>query len=759
MSETEGKNSLGSDRATTAAEAERAAGVGLGYHERDAELGILNRIFHPIGRILESENTDLTSVFFTMLHPTEWEVIYYGVGGKVDREAGARLHEYMRGVVGSRRENESWTDLLDRSLREFKERGAQSDELRGAAIHTFQSQKVRLGSTDKPASRLGRIFYRWYLEGEKDPSAPLWFQDALEFASEHQFLVDRLKSTKESVPQFAVEFPSEEGPRATVLVYRNYMTREGLINRGNFEAFLAEYLYYCCAPEITKRKNPPPKSSELDHYFFPLSGLGQWRAAACWLSVRSEKSRAEALNPALSRSLSVLCSQALIEGFSLKLARVLVDQRPELEGREAREARFEGICEAFAVLWWAREIAFFRTGACVHRAARDHCGKLVPDPARQTLLHPSADSRMLRAHRVSEHDQVVVELDLGNLQEDVRRRYKALQPEVIRDLLGFDQVVYSACLFDDRAEAELKEFEEHLGERIAAVITLFHNQRLKTEYMTLEAIGHTMKNTVKAVGWYRAWVDLRTVPDPQPPAVAQAIQALGMFMLVEGLGGLLRLASMARQGNLDKLSGWTNMEQLAEWKSAAPEVFRRYVDYFRDVISVICYGLRGNQGFQLRVEQRGEQPAEEWVATDEPLGRSIEDWFRKYNALPPFRLTDRDSHLALFACLNEPVSNALQKLDKERKRGLFIVITDDLPRAILVTVGNRTDKPPSTMPPGLSQARALFGWTHLATIEEGAGRGRPDPVFEAGPDGPAYWITVRLHPQQLARRILGLEED
>jgi hypothetical protein len=699
-------------------------------HEME-DFRTLNRTLPEIGRILEEYLG--VPLFFITLHPTQWALQYYS--GTVPQSSGER--DVLDAVIKrfSRCENKKDLDdlicwMADRST-EFSR-----EDLFQAADRLLAANELSLGwinSGDGSATRA-----HWLLD--QDRPAPLrWFQFALDFAFVYQFDAAR-------VP------PEERGKvvfddNSSIMRVPEYISAPLLVDATSFRSYFAEYLYSqrgeIPKPHLGESQIPEEKKpSKLDHFFVPLAGFGQWRAAACWIVNRSKglqikRERKIDRGRGLHDTLQSLFSQILVDAFARNLDSALVQWHEQTEGSTA-------IYNAFASLWWSHEIAFFRSGQCVARLLRDpRSGSLELSAHLHSSLEPLESERFLSTCYDSAFS--LLQLDLKKLPQ--------LDEEVRDVLFGFDQVVFSIPLFDQSFEMNVKSlYAERIAERLLTAPQLYNLRRSATRLQIVEVVGHHMKSTVTITGWRRALQLLQEFQERQEnksPDVDEAIHSLSLFEFVEGSGGLLRLMSLCFQGYFDKLSDWTSPRSLARWYEEDPgRLLALYVEYIKRFVTVHCRGLNWRRGFHLTVER--EDGTEELdIDTGQLPGGSIREWIDELGEIPPLSARyGPDAHVTLLSTLTEALCNAiktLQKLHKDHGRvgSLLVRVIPDFPRQVRVEIGNDIAERPKAMAQGLSQTREVLRFTDLATISEI----KEDDLHR-------YWIQTDLHPVRLVERIL-----
>ncbi len=679
---------------------------------------VLGRIFGPtMGRILEKHLE--VPVFFLTPHPKTWTLEYYAEAGAAREEISFPdlIRKHRDPALGS---DANALDKLVENLGSFDPAA-----LRAAAAIELCDTKLPLGWTDaKRAAELG-LPSNWALS--RGGSSTLRFmQHALDYAHSAKFDALAAPSGKRKLGPY--------GRSKKLIKISDYMKEKGLIDEGSFSSYLAESLY--SQPLTTTEKNVP---SRLDHFFLPLAGLGQWRAAACWVAYQQVWKRKKLdIDEGMQASIQALFSQALIDAFISQLDQALVVQTSSASRRDV-------LHDVFTLLWWSHEISFFRDGGCVALRRRNEEGRLVVANPKHANLAPSDGKGFLSI--CADPSCSTVQLDLTQLESE---------RSLAREVFDCDRILFSVRLIDP-AERDMVEsvYGERLRERIGLSLRHYHLQQNATRAQTVEAIGHSMKNTVHITGWQESLRALQDLPAPRDPAVEAAIRSLSLYALVSGLGGLLRLVSLCERNEFDKIGSWSTPSALASWLNDPHKAFERYVTFIRNYVATICHGLGWRDGFELSID--GDSPSEvRYVGTLEPPQGSIRAWISEYGHLPPLSATEGpDAHTALMSALTEPISNAVRALlsmrrgPSARAGRLFVRIAANFPAGINVLIGNETDRPPSGTPPGLVLHRELLARSHLASLRQSS-----PPEWSAS-EMASYWIEVQLHPRELAERILA----
>jgi hypothetical protein len=356
----------------------------------------LSRTFRGIARALQ--DTLHAPIFFIALHPHLWADEYYGVLGS-SAENENRRAQWLMGRIDklSSTRADDWV-ALDSIAEELVSEIGKSDphEILSGAFNVLSRQPVRMGSRrlDGSAGRPGaRQESAFFLRGGGTP-APGWFQDALDFGGNWELKIEDFRqflgtSRDNRFCKFRWPFGTD---RARLMEVQTYVKREGLMS-GRLAIFIAEYLYYLAGMQLLGHgENRHPNPSELDHFFLPLRGLGQWRASACWLRfnpVTRNTQLPEFPGAALPTALEELTTKSILESFRVRLEQAIATRRrlfvPDQASFIEVDNPLADLAYAFSTLWWSEEILLLERDKCVFRLARDGGGDLVPQECTEPL--------------------------------------------------------------------------------------------------------------------------------------------------------------------------------------------------------------------------------------------------------------------------------------------------------------------------------------------------------------------------------------
>jgi len=686
-----------------------------------------SRLFGPLADLLDRLIPG-GSLFFLAMDPVSTSVRFYRTGrslepGVSDQQMDATVAGYTS-TKAFLHTHESLCDQINNILTTGAPT-AIANRLYAWALHRLDTQTLVLG-------------------GGKTGRARLRFQDALEFAASG---LDAVKNDDDSTHDY------RQLSEGTVLCVPCYVERPLLIVPETRPTFVAEYVYWLRRRSMEHLYH----SRGLDLYFLPLRGLGQRRASAVWLEATVDSAmmhdRLLPVNAALCRALEALYSATILDEFLLSAFRT--------EQARLGSGRVE---EAFKSLWWADELAFFREGQFRRGFLRDD------NAMRET--GPSALTHALK--RQSQQDSFLVATPVDGSPELTRvvlylRRLSAVVPstspeviDAICRLVGFDEVHF-VCPFFDTEDFATSRWDEQLAERIGRMAESLRAAAKGERTAAYESIGHTLKTAVQLTGW-RGWHQslrelARSHEDQADSLVLNgAANALALFSLAEGLGGLVRLIGILDNDEklraLDK-QGWVDPTLLTAWQEGDTDaILKAYFATVQEVARIVCLGV-GWPTLQLRCCQ-SPGDASEYNWTYDAAAEAHEVLNVNTLSTPPFR-AGSDGVVAVLPALLEPMRNAVTAMGQSRKRGLStttalrVELEADLPGSVIVRVGNTLpngEKAPPGMPPGLRTTAALLGLARVASFRE-------PRVESTGTRERVFWIDVDLHPVDLASRILG----
>jgi hypothetical protein len=482
----------------------------------------------------------------------------------------------------------------------------------------------------------------WCLDTQGDSQPKLrpltHFQDVLDLAALYKFNLEEMQAKRVESEAYEI-ISSREGRPSVVVVVRNYAARQDLVTVENAPMYVAEHVQTLGSTLLDAKNKEwvPGLTCAIDEYFMPMRGLGQWRAAfECKVLKASEPdpisvSILEQLTDIGRLGFEELFTRALINAF----AHLLLDTETETP---------EDLLQAFATLWWAREIRFWHRSEegggtswrlvyplrwCPREKRLTLFSAGSSDPDRPNLppnFYGGSHSGWFSAERRSPAESQSLCLDLNKLKtEDHEQR---------RDFSrrwGFDFVEFT-CDLVDATDRELHRWAEILGDELLQVRTrIFQAGRIKeaeirtaraqAEYSTaLFAFGHHVGKLFQESGLAGLRPEIYQAADP-----AENLRLARMkrrLMIAWGVGEATR---PLRYGGRGYPPPWFPSTP----RSVDPEALARNLEHLcQYYLSALIHRLP----FDWKIE---------WIVGGEPpkeqtLEQLAETAFRPLPSLPPF---------------------------------------------------------------------------------------------------------------------------
>jgi hypothetical protein len=661
------------------------------------------------------------------------------------------------------------SEIVEASSRVLPEGVVRGEYLSAVAGRWLEDNPLLLG--DVPESFAGAADrWRSYPAGR----AQLRFQDALDWCAGYGYSLDA--ACRDNYPRFKdyTKLMSE-----TVLKVPLSASRPNLVTADNLKVILAEHLL-----AFNTYTRSFSRDAGLTFFFQPLKGLGQYRAAIDWVTVESagggpshqtESRLNKEASPLQQRALELLFTISLLRYFANSLRQALASWEPGDEQSAGNLRR------AFADLWWANEVRFYKNGQFRSRHIRseeehDLTWKMSTEALEEgegwqiDWESYNGQYRDFIATSGSKHPDVthirlylMALVDPGKADSELQQLLRAASISQ-RDLaaavgaLPFDEAVYS-CYFVQPTAEDFSVWVDQLASLILRNLIEQIRQRRRiaeSRSEALEGAAHWINSLMRLSGRDDAVKQVDQVvsylDDGKPwsgelrSRLIKVRRSLVLQVLPESGTGVFRLIGTLRSGNYDKLRSWFTETSKEQWER--PEAFNQYHQSITHLARAIGSAL-GHP--EVMVEVKGERTyyREDCVLDTYEL------------QFPPLSKaeTDTEGILALLPALTEPLTNAilyLEKIERRVKRGQSVVTNlrpikllfeDYRPSHILVKIGNPyfgTGEIPSL--PGVSITRRLMAFTKLADIDE--------KIEIEEDDGERYlWLTVRLHPQMLAELI------
>jgi hypothetical protein len=636
--------------------------------------------------------------------------------------------------------------------------------VRAVAVRWLEEESLSLGDAFSLPAWNGE---RW--RSSPNQQAPLRFQDAIDWYAGHHCSVERAKFAREA--GYSEVGATRSNP--TILRVPMSASRPNIVTLGNLKTFLAEHLlaYDQYASSVSPAQNVN-ESSGLTFFFLPIKGLGQFRAAIDWVGVDGYKMNSLKIEHQLMEQASTLqrlgleslFTQSLIQSFSTSLRQAFSEMQEE-ESASSSGALYQ----AFADLWWASEVRFYKDGHLQNRLLR-------AEGENDVTWHSSTASQprwnlpwtiydgtcrgFLTTSGNGHPDLTYIRLKLSSFAQPSNDTNRKLRRALSNALLGFRDLektigelpfdeVYFACYFFEPVEEDLAEWVDQLGEAVVTVLleqTIQRTKIVRSRAKTVERLAHWLNGLMRSVGRARAANNLQQAAvlvsddDTASQLLKEVGNSLQLMVLAEAGTSLFRLYGTIDEGDFGHLRKWFTETSRLEWgKTSAFEKYRNSIAHLARAIG----GARGHKRIDIVVQG---------TKTEYTTGCELDlDELR----FPPLAKGEKVNEpiLALLPALTEPLENALNYLDKRQQLGSETPIRieiEDLRQTespcILVNIGNRffaDDELPERH--GLARAQQLMEITELATISEGEKRDVEGV--------PYYFVPVRLHPQRLAEAI------
>jgi len=640
-------------------------------------------------------------------------------------------------------------------------------QVRAVAVRWLEQESLSLG--DVPDSLAGAAA-RWRVTHNNQ--SHLRFQDALDWYAEYNCSLSEARHADGDRYDGYDEYGS--GRSKTILKIPMSASRPNIVTLLNLKVFIAEHLlaYDQYVRRIgTADTGDPDGEPGLTFFFLPIKGLGQYRAAIDWVGIDGYKLNSMTIQSYLSEQASKLqrlglesmFTQSLIRSFSTSLRQAFSEMQEE-ENKSS-----DALSQAFADLWWANEVRFYKAGQLQNRLSRaeeeDDLTWMTPkdQPSRWDVDWKDYNSsyKEFMAIAGEGHPELTyIKLNLssfvtrGNNTDGKINQLLANSALDYRDLektiggLPFDEVLF-ACYFFQPLKEDLAEWVEQLADSVIGIFieqTVQRTKIVRSRAKIVERLAHWLNGLMRSVGRAGAAKNLTaamnslTDQDLSLELLREVGKSLQLMVLAESGASLFRLYGTIDEGDYGHLRKWFTNTSKAEWKEAP--AFQKY----QQSISHLARAIGGARGHKKIILVADGKTIEYTDSCELDL-----DELR----FPPLAKGEKVNEpiLALLPALTEPLENAFNYLDKIGKLGTDTPIRlemadlrqSELP-CILVNIGNplfEDDEVPETH--GLSRAQELLKITELATI----GQGEKKDIEGV----PYYFVPVRLHPQRLAEKI------
>jgi hypothetical protein len=612
--------------------------------------------------------------------------------------------------------------------------GLSNQDFYAAAVYLVQSQTLPLGNYFTSSVDDLITVDHWSWKGQKRPL--IRFQDAIDWAAIYNFNLDSLKKDRPDTYDYE---------QLTTKVLKIPRTAEipRIVTQDNFYFFLAEHIL-SLGPEWTLNtvRHLVRAIPSFAFYFWPLQGLGQWRAGVLWISRVGDQIAAENLPRVLATETSSLAQSTLTELFSLLLLNTFTVLLRQSLSSGLRNSDLPQMIRAFPLLWWSSQITFFKNHRFVQHIERDTDGKLLSNklPRNQpafplTSTIPSGFFEM----GIDRNDQeTIIRLRLQNLVSSESKK----DDKQTLNFWPFDDIYFKVRLFGDTS-AHVRRWAEQLEQRLGKVIednTLqrraTYEVRVRESEQVYEGLGHMLKGSVSLTGWADALDALITdYPDEQSMSTTlkKVKRSLSLLAILEGSAGLLRLVGILNRKEYNKLTYWFTRNK-SSWNEPS------LLDDYTTSLTHLARAIGSALGYPFLQVKIGSNPPQVYT---NPVTFKI-----KHLHFPPLsKERGPDAIFALLPAFIEPYINAIRYVRdteevQERKKNdpvkLYIEDRRNSNRShIFVKILNFCPTKPPAHQTGLRITKKLMQKTMLATIIDG--------YFEQD----QWAVGIQLHPQKL----------
>jgi hypothetical protein len=628
------------------------------------------------------------------------------------------------------------------------------DELRAVAFHWLRNRGLTLGNTAHGQGGSSQTVTHWSFS--KNPRPMLRVQDSLDWAATFNSNLASMGCERGDIGLYS-------SINSTVLKIPMSAARHNLVTGNNFEVFLAEHIV---ALDDDSLSNPEAlrdlKSPSLTFYMLPIRGLGQWRAAIDWIERRTgndDEAHDNALGEELRKQSSKLSKAALEELLSLSLTNIFAHsvRRSLAPFQFNLDRQREKLCEAFGLLWFSKEIRFFKDGICLDLWRRDpHTSQLVSSKelAKGVTL-AQADWEQIGGNYPgfflcdkNRHPQLTtIRLNLNPIIQSLKLQTD--DAAILKSDSPYDAVEYE-CYFFDADKREIQRWADGIGDRLHRISVEQNLRRMATDSdraEIYEEIAHGWKGLLTLAGLADSRNTLReciqNAGELSTP-LTKVYNTLTLLTILEGSSGLFRLNGIVAHREFWRLKWWFTKDSLAAWNDLRnrEEVFELYHD------SIVH--LARSIGTALGRPWIDVQSHREKTSHHDPCFFEL----RELNFPPLSKSNGNEPIFALLPALVEPLINALRYLKEQtgqsattewEREPVKLVIEDRRDNSntphILVRIGNRCYDRNVKVPSGVKNTRHLMKMTRLATM-----------IWSEARDG-YQWVTIRLHPQKLHLKI------
>jgi hypothetical protein len=620
--------------------------------------------------------------FFVYLEADLWSVRFLGVnGGQADSAAAERLDQLLEPIKKhyQRSGDENPQRRLFKLALDLQKRsGLTLKQMQGAAVHWLIMRRLALGNTSRTGDDAQKIHF-WSVPGEARPL--LRFQNAIDWAATYGGDLERMRAEREDVA-------SCSQINRTVLKVPGSAAYRNLVTGENLDIILAEHIISLDEESLSRSADATqPFEQSLNFFLMPIRGLGQWRAAIDWIGrqagKRDEASVNNNLDLNIGRQASELSQSALEELLTLSLINIFAHTaRKALAPFTFRlEHQKRKLSDAFAMLWWSREIRLYKHGFCIERLTRQASstdadresveGMLVADasdvpPAASEVewnevsqtfyptLYPGFFSYNGKTHPELTIIRLKIDPVIARVTDDAEERAR------LKYDAPFDEVWYYCHLFD-ADEEEIRRFADQLGECLEQIVIEQNLRRIaheKAQYAVYEDIGHVLGTSLSIAGLNDSRKTLRTDLCglvEQRPKLRKVSNSLTLLTILEGSVGLLRLIGILHRHDFSKLEEWFDDASIAAWESKEKRVEEKVFQLYHDAVVHLARSIGSAFGRPWLEVTVGEQTTR--------YNEECHFDLNNLNFLPLSRARRGEAIYALLPALVEPLINALKFMD------------------------------------------------------------------------------------------------
>ena len=217
-----------------------------------------------------------------------------------------------------------------------------------------------------------------------------------------------------------------------------FATRPGLVDRDNYEQFLAEHIRILGQAKIDFNKLDDPT---IESHLLPMRCLGQWRAA---FDLKGIATRADREAPTRGQASDRLGTTFMSAASERLLSYVIVSAfRQAIDVSNHNRGPLTSDIHAllpFSLLWWSKEVSFVQDGKTVARLSRNHTGSFRLEEDAPPPKYRPVDSFLSRFDADQQWTGSWIVMDLRKVGNDFRRP--------MYESWGFNEIHFRVPLLD-----------------------------------------------------------------------------------------------------------------------------------------------------------------------------------------------------------------------------------------------------------------------------------------------------------------------